>query len=308
VRQYYEEGYHPSGTKDGADAFVPTAALVKATLLNATMDMSGVPGYPSDREGWGRLRLVNGLFLPGSARRMIVRDVRHENGLATGQLDEYRLEAAPGRSLKVTMVFTDQPAALGAALTPVNDLDLEVDGPDGLFLGNVFSNGYSATGGAPDNLNSVERVVLPEGGFTGGAWTVRVRAAEVPLGPQGYALHVSGEVRELDGATGADLASFLPAVVERLAQNEPNPFSESTTFRFSLSGRTAVRLAVFDIAGRRVSTLAEGALEGGEYSVRWDGRDLRGGKVAAGIYFYRLEGTRQDGAPFDETRKLVVLR
>ncbi|GAG29701.1 unnamed protein product, partial [marine sediment metagenome] len=47
VRQYYLEGYYPSGAPDGNDAFTPSAALLKATLLNSAVDMTGVAGYPS---------------------------------------------------------------------------------------------------------------------------------------------------------------------------------------------------------------------------------------------------------------------
>lgn len=88
-----------------------------------------------------------------------------------------------------------------------------------------------------------------------------------------------------------------------LSQNDPNPFVESTEVSFALAAKTAVSLAVFDIAGRRVRTLAEGEFDAGSYSATWDGRDFTGEAVSAGIYFYRLEGQG-----IDETRKLVVLR
>ena len=52
-----------------------------------------------------------------------------------------------------------------------------------------------------------------------------------------------------------------------------------------------------------MQTLAAGSYEVGDYSVHWDGRDSLGENVAAGIYFYRLEG-----ADLDETRKMILLR
>jgi hypothetical protein len=304
VRQYYEEGFHPSGSADTTDAISPSGALVKATLLNGTVDMTGESGYPSNREGWGRLLLDNALYFTGESRKNVIRDVWNADGLDTGELDEYLVDVTSGEDVRITMVFTDRPALIGANPAVINDLDLEVEGPDGLYLGNVFSGGVSVTGGSADNLNNVERVVLGGGSLTSGEWTVRVRGTSIPDGPQGYALHVSGDVEETNPVVGVQLARLLPLAGEpSLGQNNPNPFSGSTTIRFHLPVRNEVELSVFDIGGRRLQTLASGTLEAGDYTVHWDGRDETGEKVAAGIYFYRLEGSE-----VDETRKMVVLR
>ena len=58
--------------------------------------------------------------------------------------------------LKITLAFTDHPASVMSDPASVNDLDLEVEGPDGLFLGNVFDvvNGVSETGGRAFNINA----------------------------------------------------------------------------------------------------------------------------------------------------------
>ena len=56
------------------------------------------------------------LAFPGEARRLWLRDVRHAAGLATGQTDTYALRVrSDGEPLEITLVFTDQPAALAAA-------------------------------------------------------------------------------------------------------------------------------------------------------------------------------------------------
>ena len=57
ARQYYTEGFYPTGTRQPHHAFTPTGALLKATLINGTIDMTNEPGYPSDLEGWGIIRL-----------------------------------------------------------------------------------------------------------------------------------------------------------------------------------------------------------------------------------------------------------
>jgi agmatine/peptidylarginine deiminase len=68
----------------------------------------------------------------------------------------------------------------------------------------------------------------------------------------------------------------------------PNPFTESTRFSFELRFPEDVRLEVIDVAGRRVRTLAAGALPGGPHVFEWDGRDDAGRSVAAGVYYFRL--------------------
>lgn len=74
-----------------------------------------------------------------------------------------------------------------------------------------------------------------------------------------------------------------------LRQNSPNPFAGSTTISWVVGRRAPVRLDVFDIAGRRVTTLADRELDAGVHGVTWDGRDHAGARVGPGIYFYRLQ-------------------
>lgn len=73
-----------------------------------------------------------------------------------------------------------------------------------------------------------------------------------------------------------------------LYQNEPNPFNPSTTISFSLSQRSATKLAVYNIEGRLVTTIVDGVMDEGFKEVSWDGRDNRGNPVGSGVYFYRL--------------------
>src|SRR4030095_14474854 len=85
IRQYYTEGCYPSGTKQPADALTPTGALLKATLVNGTVNMTGITGYPSDQEGWGRELLDRALFFDGDARKLsVIADRRNADGFTTG--------------------------------------------------------------------------------------------------------------------------------------------------------------------------------------------------------------------------------
>ncbi len=89
-----------------------------------------------------------------------------------------------------------------------------------------------------------------------------------------------------------------------LGQNHPNPFNPSTTIPFTVaSDDSRVRLFVLDAAGRVVRTLFNGAKPAGSHTVRWDGRDDRGGAASSGVYFCVLDvgGERR-------TRKMVLLK
>jgi glucose/arabinose dehydrogenase len=67
----------------------------------------------------------------------------------------------------------------------------------------------------------------------------------------------------------------------------PNPFQTHTTISFSSPPSAGVTLDVFDVAGRRVTTL-DIARTGTAGEVRWDGRDETGRPLGSGVYFVRL--------------------
>ncbi len=68
----------------------------------------------------------------------------------------------------------------------------------------------------------------------------------------------------------------------------PNPFNPATAITFEIVAAGPVELAVFDLAGKRVSTLVAGARQAGTHDARWDGRDAGGRFVGAGVYLIRL--------------------
>jgi hypothetical protein len=69
----------------------------------------------------------------------------------------------------------------------------------------------------------------------------------------------------------------------------PNPFNPSTRLDFVLPAAGPVRLAVYDVAGRRLAVLHEGPLPAGPALFEWDGRDGEGRELPSGIYLARLE-------------------
>lgn len=193
LRQYFMDGFYPTGAKVTANGFRPSAALLKAMLINGANDLQ-TADIPTIYEGWGRIRLDNALFFSGDPEALRVWDKRNRIGLTTGQQDSYTLKLTSGIPFKITLVWSDPPASLGAANNLVNNLDLEVVAPDAtVYRGNVLSGGASVSGGVADTLNNVEQVILNP--TATGTYTVRVKGTSVPGNGfsrgstrQGYAL------------------------------------------------------------------------------------------------------------------------
>ncbi|MCS7131387.1 MAG: S8 family serine peptidase, partial [Hadesarchaea archaeon] len=210
IAQYYLEGWYPTGEKNPAHAFEPSSALIRATLINGAIEISGSGAYqnsnryPNGDQGWGRINLNNSLYFKGDAKRMwVVDDAR---GVATGQTRVYQIQVSDNtQPLKFTLAWTDYPGSPAASVQLVNDLNLKVTDPDGnVYLGNVFTSynpGYSTTGGAPDNRNVEETVLLlPDNNkFPTGTYVVEVVGHNVPNGEAGtnaqpFALVVTGGI------------------------------------------------------------------------------------------------------------------
>ena len=89
----------------------------------------------------------------------------------------------------------------------------------------------------------------------------------------------------------------------RLGDSYPNPFNPAVVIPLDLATDAAgVSLTVYDVLGRRVRQLWQGALPVGMHRFTWDGRDEVGRNVAAGAYFYRVE---VDGRV--DTKKMMKL-
>ena len=181
VKDYYNK----------AHSLNASAALVKATIINSAVDMAdenndGINDndfpIPNVHEGWGRVNL-------DAATDGTIQFVEEGTGLSTGGNANFQVTSTGG-PLKVTLVWSDYPSTETASINLVNDLDLTVTGPSGTFRGNVFSAGWSATGGTADRRNNVENVYIQNA--SAGTYTINVNAFNIPNGPQKFALVVDG--------------------------------------------------------------------------------------------------------------------
>ncbi|MBU1695378.1 MAG: S8 family serine peptidase, partial [Verrucomicrobia bacterium] len=171
--------------------FQPSAALVKATLLNGARSLTPgqygtnafreVPGWPrpNNVEGWGQADLEPTLF-PAPPASLLFHDVL---ALATGGTNLYRLFLSTNGTARFTLGWTDYPGTAGSGKKLVNDLDLLVLSPSGT---NFFPNGRAST----DRTNNIEGVDFRPP--VSGVYTARVSGFNVPSGPQNFALVFSG--------------------------------------------------------------------------------------------------------------------
>ncbi|MCP4549985.1 MAG: hypothetical protein GY835_26300 [bacterium] len=93
-----------------------------------------------------------------------------------------------------------------------------------------------------------------------------------------------------------------------LLGNFPNPFNPHTNITFDLPEAGIYQLDIFDIRGRRLTTLREGKFPAGLQSVIWQGLDNEGRELPSGVYFARLAGRTASGKQLGSTHKLTLLR
>lgn len=102
------------------------------------------------------------------------------------------------------------------------------------------------------------------------------------------------------GSSGGN--GVVPRTVT-LSQNYPNPFNPSTTITYTLTRSADVTLDVYDITGRKITTLVNGPVSEGQHTAEWNGTNADGRKVASGVYFYRVEADGQS-----QVKKMVLMK
>lgn len=202
VRQYFTEGFYPTGARVAQDSFVPSGALLRAMIINSAVDMTSYPSPnqtpPNKFEGFGRILLDNSVYLAGDARKLLVHDIRNTSvdALATGNTSTFYVNVtSAAQPLEVTMAFTDAPATVPTSFAPVNNINLRVIDPSGnIYLGNVFNTttGFSQLGGTADAINCIENTLFATPAV--GQWKVEVSGAAVNVGKQGFGLVITGAV------------------------------------------------------------------------------------------------------------------
>jgi serine protease AprX len=173
----------------------PSAALLKATLINGTSWLSGAdsiapaPGTPNYHQGFGRINMAD--TLPNASRPNLQLHFADDwkpppQGFAvTGERKRYQFSLpAGGGSLRICLAYTDL-----SARALQNDLNLFVQLPNNKkIMGNVqLPNSLNI----PDPQNNIEIVRIDSA--TAGTYIIQVAATNLLKGPQDFALVVTGE-------------------------------------------------------------------------------------------------------------------
>jgi len=175
---------------------------------------------------------------------------------------------------------------------------------------NVFSNSRTGSGSIPIIYHSTDSGInwdtayinnSSEGGFE------RIKFINDSVG---WALlqYYSSNCVLLKTTTGGltfvnQINSGMPKSFS-LSQNYPNPFNPVTKIKFQIPPFTKggsggfIKLIIYDILGKEITTLVNEQLKPGSYEAEWDGSDF-----ASGIYFYSL--VTDD---FTETKRMVLIK
>ena len=117
---------------------------------------------------------------------------------------------------------------------------------------------------------------------------------------------VGGDCSSCDSAGNClsifQISSNIPTEFT-ISQNYPNPFNPVTSISFEVPKTDAISLAVYDLSGKNIITLASGKFMPGTYLVNWDATNYYGQAIASGMYVYRFISS--DKAI---TRKMLYLK
>ena len=160
LRQYFMEGFYPTGSRNDSNAFTPSASLMKAVLINSAVQLKGVkhslpdpfftvsgvtcnisrnevPQRPSIFSGYGRVKLTDAMHILSLQTQRFVHipsldanasDVFFDKSISTNETHafEYCVLPNPNEEVRITLVWTDPVASALARLALVNNLDLRV--------------------------------------------------------------------------------------------------------------------------------------------------------------------------------------
>jgi hypothetical protein len=147
--------------------------------------------------------------------------------------------------------------------------------------------------------DSLRLRIKTAGGVPDGLYTVRVQGN----GPNGTPVHERFVAVNV-GFVGIVNNPVIPKEFG-LSQNYPNPFNPSTKIIYEIPKQSHVKLVVYDILGKEVSTLVDKQTNAGSYEVQWNASQM-----PSGIYFYKIT-VRQAGSltgDFVSIKKMILVK
>ena len=238
VRQYYREGYYPSKKKQAQDGFIPSSALLKASVINSGTDLQTVSNdyltsfkiLPRTEigcfyQGFGRVQLDKVLAFEESKRILQIGRVKHIQNTdnrfntqvgSTNVTTEfgdpvidsvktyhyYYLKALNEKNkisnVKITLVWADYPGSPSSSSQLVNDLDLLVQVGTQQYYGNSQLKEKNNGVGSTAGERDFRNNVEQVWIDESSAGIIIKVSASYIFRPQSYALVVTGENIELE--------------------------------------------------------------------------------------------------------------
>jgi hypothetical protein len=264
IKEYFQQGFYPSGKRTPLNAFNPSGSLLKAMTIAGAVIMNGVKisygtdangnqcsvqakvnlaGSPYYDQGFGRFQMNNILYFASSVNRYLhIPSLSNVTGaanfwdtsIAAGATNTYTYCVYPNASvpISVVLVWTDPASTTTAAINLVNNLDLTVTYNGQTVNGNSQSAYFKAAGfTTTDTLNPVE--VVSFAGLAAGSapqqMTVSVKCTTLGTGTtQLYSLVVSGYISAGTCGTGPSIASiFVPGSSVNAATLPDRPLNDT---------------------------------------------------------------------------------
>jgi hypothetical protein len=247
-------------------------------------------------EGFPEAVLISDLNLSTGSRAL--RAITHGNGVY--ERDPF----VPATGFPpIVSDIPDQTVGTGERFAPIraDSYVADPDNPDPDITWSWAGNSSLVVRWVPANRRI--RIRAPNG------WTGTETITFIATDPNGLndsddaTFTVSSPLRTGTGATGIASSGLLG--------NSPNPFNPTTSIRYALRGDSYVVLSVYDLAGREVMTLVDGAQAPGLHSILWDGRSRDGNAVASGVYVYRIHARPIAGSPereFIEAKRMLFIK
>lgn len=299
-----------------ADGFIAISGLIDTNAvvtLNPFIMMSNVPGISTPQNGAYSLEFTDDSeFLLNDFNFDVEFQIPEVGNIAEAPFSFYL--PLPARTAKIVLkkdgaeiasrIFSKNPPTIrltspsaGESIAGVTTIRWTASDPDGDAL--TYNVLYSPNG----QEQIVVEANLKETAYQ---WDSRL----VPQSASASLTMIANDGINEGRATSGNLVVSVDSFKEPhapsqliLLQNYPNPFNPSTTIRFNLPKSMRVEIAIYDLHGQQIRNLFSQAMQPGEHTVAWDGRNDAGELVASGVYFYRLQA-----GDFVQSRKMVFVR
>src|SRR5438093_12015502 len=148
IRQYFVDGWYPTGAPVPRNSMNPSAALIRAILIASGQQVTGsglvarssTDTWPNNEQGFGRVLLSKVLPISAESDTFRTQVVDGTAGLLTGDDVATTFHLSAVGPAQFVFASNDYRATIGATKAPVNDLDLEVTASTGtVYRGNHFA-------------------------------------------------------------------------------------------------------------------------------------------------------------------------